>query len=392
MKWARCSDAKSRRCLQADVGCPPVIPLSGWADNQLGALAGATGSAVIAQLTGSDLLGERAALNHFRVPGQISAGGGCRLYHTQNGWLAMSLTRPDDRELLPALFGDAALDPEDDEAIVARMAAGDARELVTRGAELGLAIAHEHEKLPSPPWEITCYGKARKLTAARPPRVIDLSALWAGPLASHLLQLAGSTVIKVESSFRPDAMRTGDPAFFDLLNRDKSCISLNLKESEGRNALIALVREADIVLDASRPRALLQLGIDADGLVAELPGLVWISITGHGIRETTANRIGFGDDCGVAGGLTAALRAASGATSFVGDAIADPLTGITAARLAWTQWASGQGARTILSMSGVVATAVAEEEARDKLAFESLLKSWATAQGLDFGTARVAPC
>lgn len=374
------------------MGSHPVIPLSGWADRQLDALAKATGSAAVAQLSGAGLLGERSALNHFRVPGQVSAGGGCSLYQTRDGWIALSLARPDDRALLPALFGDSAVDPQDDDAIVGRMAASCTQKLVAHGAELGLAIAAEKESLPSPSWEVTCHGKPLKRTANCPLSIIDLSALWAGPLATQLLQLAGATVVKVESSTRPDAMREGDPAFFDLLNRDKSCISLNLKEQSGQAALTALIREAGIVVEASRPRALLQLGIDADELVAEVPGLVWITITGHGVKENAANRIGFGDDCGVAGGLTAALRKASGATGFVGDAIADPLTGITAARLAWNQWASGNSARTILSMSGVAAAALADEEARDRTALKNELKSWAALQGLPFGTARPTLC
>ncbi len=363
---------------------PPVIPLSGWADRQLHALAHATGAASIAALTGAGLLGERAALNGFRVPGLVSAGGGCRLYPARNDHVALSLARPDDRALLPALFGDAALDPDDDQAIAARMASSDAQSLVVHGAELGLAIAAEQEGLPGPAWEITSPGLLTDRAQIRAPLVIDLSALWAGPLATHLLQLAGATVLKVESSSRPDAMRSGDPTFFDLLNQDKASIALNLREPDSRAALIALIREADIVVEASRPRALLQLGIDADALVAEVPGLVWISITGHGGRGDAAHRIGFGDDCSVAGGLSAALREASGTSGFVGDAIADPLTGISAARLAWDQWASGTGARIMLSMSGVVAAALADEKARDRMALEDALHSWAAMRGRPF--------
>lgn len=371
---------------------PPAIPLSGWANRQLEALAKTSGSAAIAQLTGGQLLGERAALGGFRVPGQVSAGGGCRLYEAQNGWVALSLARPDDRALLPALFGDARFDPDDDVAIGLRMAARDAQALVAHGAELGLAIAGENETLPSPAWEITFCGAPRQSAATRPPRIIDLSALWAGPLSSHLLQLAGAEVTKVESNTRPDAMRDGDTAFFNLLNGGKKCIALNLKQPEGLKQLIALIHKADIVIEASRPRALLQLGLDADALVKQVHGLVWMTITGHGVHGDCANRVGFGDDCGVAGGLSAALRQATGRSGFVGDAIADPLTGIATARLAWDRWASGNGARIVVSMSGVVAAALAEEKQRDKSALGRDLKSWAAAQGQTFGTIRKPLC
>ena len=388
MKWAKCSAAKSRRCSSTKVATPPIIPLSGYASRQLEALAKASGSAAIAQLTGAQLLGERAASGGFRVPGLVSAGGGCRLYEAQNGWVALSLARSDDRAALPALFGDADLDPYDDAAIALRMAASDAQALVAQGAALGLAIASENETLPSPASEITYQGKPRQNAPTRPPRIVDLSALWAGPLSTHLLQLTGAEGTKVESSTRPDAMRDGDAAFFDLLNGEKDFIALNLKQPEGLKRLIALIREADIVIEASRPRALLQLGLDADALVAEAPGLVWMTITGHGVRGDCANRIGFGDDCGVAGGLSAALRHATGQGGFVGDAIADPLTGINTARIAWDQYASGNGARIIISMSGVVAAALAEENQRDHIALVQDLRAWAAVHGQRFGTPR----
>jgi CoA-transferase family III len=363
------------------MGAQPIIPLSRWADRQLQDLAKATGSDAIAKLAGAKLLGMRAALNGFRVPGQLSAGGGCRLYPAQGGWIALSLTRPDDRALLPALFGDASLHPDDDAAIAAHMAAGDADALVAKGAELGLPIASDRETLLGPAWEVTCRGIGTGRLSHSKPQIIDLSALWAGPLATHLLQLAGATIHKVESITRPDAMRDGDPALFNWLNQNKAALALDLRSEEGRDELVTLIRNADIVIESSRPRALLQLGIDADALVAEVPGLVWISITGHGVRGDSANRIGFGDDCGVAGGLTAALREASGKTGFVGDAIADPLTGIVAARLAWDRWASGVGGRITLSMSGIVAAALAEEQARDGAGLIQELRAWAAAEG-----------
>lgn len=110
------------------------------------------------------------------------------------------------------------------------------------------------------------------------------------------------------------------------------------------------------------------------------------------MQGDSANRIGFGDDCGVAGGLSAVLRQATGKGGFVGDAIADPLTGIAAAKLAWEQWASGNGARINLSMSGVVAAALADERERDDRALVRHLKAWAAAQGQPFGTSRAQSC
>jgi CoA-transferase family III len=355
------------------------IPLSGWADRQIAMLAIDTNCNAIAQLDGRTLLGERAALNGFKIPGIVSAGRGSRLYKTRSGWVSLSLARASDREMLPALFCDASLDPEDDDALAARMMASYASCIVDQGTTLGLSIARIGETLRSPAWEITVEGLQRQCMQQRPPLVVDLSTLWAGPLATHLIQLAGATVLKVESSTRPDAMREGDAPFFNLLNQNKASIALDFGDESGRKALLALIHKADIVVESSRPRALLQLGIDADELVRDIPGLVWMSITAHGVRGNAANRIGFGDDCGAAGGLTAALINASGRAGFVGDAIADPLAGIAAARLAWERWQGGKGGRVVLSMSGIVAKALTD----DDMSVDDL-RIWSSAQGAPF--------
>jgi hypothetical protein len=374
--------------LPIDPPRPHAIPLSPWADAQLGALAGAAGSNGLNHLSGAGLLGERATLNGFTVPGRISAGGACRFFEAQDGFVAINLARRDDRDLLPALFGVRDLNVFDDASIAQRAADSQCAVLVSRGRELGLALAHERETLISDASHITVEGPRRAPRAPmRRPLVIDLSALWAGPLAAHLLWLLGARVVKVESRTRPDALREGDPPFFALLNQGKDSVLLDFRDREDLSALIRLVSSADIVIEAARPRALLQLGLDADVLVRKTPGLVWVTITAHGVEGDAANWTGFGDDCGVAGGLSAALTRASGKTGFVGDALADPLTGVLAARLAWERWASGKGGRCALSMSGVVAEALAEENATNAAALSAGLKAWAKSEGRPFPAA-----
>jgi hypothetical protein len=363
---------------------PPPIPLSGWADAELEACVGLSGSSGIAALSGAALLGERAALSGFSVPGRRSAGGGCRLYATAGAHVALNLSRPDDRTLLPALFGDASVDPDDDAAMADRISREDPAGLVARGRTLGLAIAALDETPVSPPWAVTVQPQDRASLRPTRPLVIDLSALWAGPLATSLLRLAGAEVVKVESRTRPDSMRTGDPALFGRLNHGKASVAVDLRAPSERDALISLIRRAQIVVEASRPRALRQLGIDADALVRETPGLIWITITGHGVSGEAADWIGFGDDCGVAGGLSAALRDATGQVGFVGDAAADPLTGIYAARTALARYRSGLGGRLLLSMSGIAAEALAAERRRDARALTDALDQWAQAVGRPF--------
>lgn len=362
---------------------PAAIPLAGVVDAWLGELARATG---IAGIDGATLLGERAMIGKFLIPSRVSAGGGCRLYDSIGGTIALNLARAADRELLPALFETDAFDTTDDNAIAALFEGSNAGELVARGRDMGMAIAADNETAFEMP---ACQKMTEGTPAPRPerraPRVLDLSALWAGPLAAHLLWRAGAEVIKVESRTRPDAMRDGDPAFFNLLNQGKASVVLDLAgKPEDRQALLSLIGQADIVIEASRPRALAQLGIDADTIVRATPGLTWVTITGHGAQGDAANWIGFGDDCSVAAGLSAALHTASGFPGFVGDAIADPLTGIRAAVTAWHGWVSGEGGRFGLSMRGVAAKALTEARATDAVALDRSLMAWTAAAGSPF--------
>ena len=376
---------------------PVTIPLAPCADRALGKLARATGSKAVAGLDGTTLLCERAVMGGMAIPGPTAAGGGCRFFAAIGDSVALNLSRPADRELLPALLEAEELDTQNDPAIAERIARSDAVTLLARGRTLGLAIAAEHERLPSPPRpqvEI-----ARGIPAAHragnptrtAPRVLDLSALWAGPLAAHLLWLAGADVVKVESRSRPDAMRGSEPTFYALLNQGKASVLLDFSDPRERSALLSLIAASDIVIEAARPRALLQLGIDATRMVRSVPGLVWVTITGHGADGEPAGWVGFGDDCGVAAGLSAALRAASGRTGFVGDAIADPLTGIFAALAAWEAWVSGRGGRTGLAMSHVVASCLREARERSATELDFSLEAWSASVGQPFPAVRRRP-
>jgi crotonobetainyl-CoA:carnitine CoA-transferase CaiB-like acyl-CoA transferase len=190
--------------------------------------------------------------------------------------------------------------------------------------------------------------------------------------------------MKVESRQRPDAMREGEPALFGLLNQGKANVSLDFAGLADRRALLALIAESDIVIEAARPRALLQLDIDAAHLVGAQPGLIWITITGHGADGDAADWVGFGDDCGVAGGLSAALEETTGRSGFVGDAIADPLTGIAAAAAVWDAWSSGRSGRFGVAMSAVAASCLAAARASDPTRLEWELRGWAAAEGRSF--------
>jgi len=190
--------------------------------------------------------------------------------------------------------------------------------------------------------------------------VVDLSSLWAGPLCTHLLALAGAHVVKVESTSRPDGARRGPTAFFDLLNGGKRSVALDFASNEGVRALRALVDSADIVVESSRPRALRQLGISAEDIVATRPGRVWVSITGYGRDEPMGNWVAFGDDAAAAGGLVVWPDGTGGTPIFCGDAVADPLTAMHAALAALSHWQRGGGALLDVALQRVATFVVAQ--------------------------------
>jgi len=197
--------------------------------------------------------------------------------------------------------------------------------------------------------------------------------------------------VKVESRTRPDAMREGNNTFYALLNQGKASVVLDFTDTNDRQALLSLIGSADVVIEAARPRALAQLGIDAAQIVRTTPGLVWVTITGHGAVGEAANWVGFGDDCSVSGGLSAALSATTGRTGFVGDAIADPLTGMLAALVAWEAWMSRRGGRFGLAMSHVVARCLAMAREQDPAVLHSTLMAWSAAAGKPFPTVSRRP-
>jgi hypothetical protein len=275
------------------------------------------------------LLGERAAISHLSRHGDVSCGGGTRLLRAADEWMAVTLARDEDVELLPAWL-ELAVDPHDPWPGLARALGDDAAAtLVARAAPLGLPVARMGEARAAPA------VRPRRLGAATGPLpldecvVVDLSSLWAGPLCAHLLGLAGARVIKVESVRRPDGARRGPRAFFDLLHAGHAAVAVDFGAPDGRRALHRLVARADVVIEASRPRALVQLGVDAEQVLAGGRCRAWVSLTGYGRDGEAGQRVGFGDDTAVAGGLVAHDQ--DRGPCFCADAVADPVAGLTAA-------------------------------------------------------------
>ncbi|MEN8180922.1 MAG: CoA transferase, partial [Myxococcota bacterium] len=261
----------------------------------------------LAGLSGAALLGERAAALGLRRRGSASPGGSCRLLLASDGTLALNLARPEDVALLPAWLECEGIRPDDDPWIPVReiVRRRPTAALEQRGRLMGLPVAAVPERTPSVPWlRVTPFGDVLR-SPERPPQVVDLSSLWAGPLCTHLLQRCGAEVWKVESSKRPDGAHRGERSFYDLLNAHKRSVVLDLETEGGRRQLAVLLAGADIVVESSRPRALRQLGIRAESLLGERPGRVWLSLTGHGREAPRGDWVAFGDDAAASAGLLA---------------------------------------------------------------------------------------
>ena len=264
------------------------------------------------------LIAQRSAYTGFGRNGSHSVGGFAHMVPARDSWVVLNLPRPSDAEALPALVG-AEVPAGDWSQIQGRIAAMTAIEVVERGSELGLAVAAVGAtRAPLQPWSLRSEGPARP-GRGRVPTVVDLSSLWAGPLAGGLLAEAGCRVLKVESVSRPDGARRGPAGFYELLNGRKDQVSLDLPAAGAVGQLRELIAGADLVLEASRPRVMQQWGICPAEVVAA--GTAWVSITGHGRSGSNGNRIAFGDDAAVSGGLVVPGEP----PMFVGDAIADPI-------------------------------------------------------------------
>ena len=117
--------------------------------------------------------------------------------------------------------------------------------------------------------------------------VLDLSRLLPGPYCSMILADHGARVIAVE-----DKRFLADGLFFNLINRNKEHMSLNLKTEKGKEIFFRLVQDADVVLEGFRPGVVDRLGVDYKTVRKVNPAIVYCSITGYGQDGPFRDRVG----------------------------------------------------------------------------------------------------
>lgn len=117
--------------------------------------------------------------------------------------------------------------------------------------------------------------------------VVDLSRLLPGPYCSMILADHGARVIAVE-----DKRFLADGLFFNLINRNKEHMSLNLKTEKGREIFYRLIAKADVLLEGFRPGVVDRLGVDYESVRQANPKIIYCSITGYGQNGPFRDRVG----------------------------------------------------------------------------------------------------
>jgi crotonobetainyl-CoA:carnitine CoA-transferase CaiB-like acyl-CoA transferase len=140
-------------------------------------------------------------------------------------------------------------------------------------------------------------------------RVLELGQLIAGPFTGCVLAYFGADVIKIEPPGSGDpirnwrVLRNGTSLWWRSIGRNKRCITLNLRQPEGRAIARRLAERSDVLIENFRPGTMERWGLGPKDLEAVNPGLVYTRISGYGQTGPNAGRPGFASVCEGVGGL-----------------------------------------------------------------------------------------
>lgn len=170
-------------------------------------------------------------------------------------------------------------------------------------------------------------------------RIIDLSAIISGPMATGILADQGADVIKVEPPGMGDLVRylgptrNGVNAMFTAVNRNKRAITLNLKSAEGRAVLVDLIKTADVFVENFRPGAIERLGLGYDKLKETNPGIIYVSMSGFGDKGPYAKRRVYDPVIQATSGFSDTQKVmATGEPQLIQTLACDKVTAVTAAQ------------------------------------------------------------
>lgn len=160
-------------------------------------------------------------------------------------------------------------------------------------------------------------------------RVLDLSTLLPGPLATLLLAEAGAEVVKIERPGRGDEMRGYQPrlgaasANYAVLNRGKRAFAADFKDPAERDRVLDIAASADVVVEQFRPGVADRLGLGYEQVRSRNPRIVYCSITGYGSNGPRAGRAGHDLNYLAETGLLGVVTDADGTPSLPVTVMAD---------------------------------------------------------------------
>jgi CoA:oxalate CoA-transferase len=166
-------------------------------------------------------------------------------------------------------------------------------------------------------------------------RILDLTRVLSGPYCTALLADLGAEVVKLESPGGDDyrhigPFRDGESALFQLVNRNKWGLMLDLKDPADQRLARVLATKADVVVENFRPGVAARLGLGYDELARDNPALIYASISGFGQTGAKADLPAFDLVAQAMSGLMAMTGTPDGPPTKVGDSFGDLTAGLFA--------------------------------------------------------------
>ncbi|MHA7602220.1 CaiB/BaiF CoA transferase family protein [Alicycliphilus sp. T452] len=154
-------------------------------------------------------------------------------------------------------------------------------------------------------------------------RVLDFGELVPGPFMTQSLVEMGADVIKIERPPHGDNLRVMSPPLFEALNRGKRFAQFNLKDAQDRQEVLALLDEADVLVENYRPGVMQRLGLGPADMLVRNPQLIYVSVSGYGSDGPWVQRSGHDMNYLATAGVVALSMTESNPSPFMGVPYAD---------------------------------------------------------------------
>ena len=160
-------------------------------------------------------------------------------------------------------------------------------------------------------------------------KIVDFTRLLPGPVATHMLAQMGAEVIKIESPKRLDYVREmgvqkdGSSILFHQLNHNKTLKMVDYSTEAGKNELLEIIREADVLIEQFRPGAMDAWGFGYEQIKIINPSVIYASLTGYGHQNDYSNVAGHDFNYLAYAGIMSLLKDEQGKPTISGAQFAD---------------------------------------------------------------------